>query len=191
MVHLLFTRTFNLPPEDAYSKVNAILAQQRAKVVSEEAPKRICVKHGSIWGATPKSAKKTMELTFTSSPLGTEVTCQSRLSADWVNLTVAGCIFAAALAGVCFWMASDLSALLTGGKAGFWSWLATFNGTVDNSIANILLNLTKGLAVFLFAVIVVEAMVVMYVNRRIDAFAKQVLPEAEAESTEESKKRAV
>jgi hypothetical protein len=191
MVHLLLKRTFNLPAEETYADLKTALTQQRCKTISEEPPNRILVKQGSIWGASSKSAKKTLELTFAGVQSGTEVTCQSRLSADWINFTVVGCVFAAALAGICFWMASDLNAMLTGGKAGFWAWLATFNGTVDDSVAHVLLNLTRGLAVFLFVVIVVEAVVVVYADRGIDVVAKEIFSEAEAKSTADASKKPV
>ena len=129
MVHWLLKRTFNLEIDKAYADLKASLVQKGCKIVSEKPPKHLVVRQGSLWGMSPTSAKKTVDMSFTPADSGTQVTFSSRLSSDWKNMTIIGCALAAVLVGLCLWMALDLTAFMNTGKANFWSWLASVNGT--------------------------------------------------------------
>jgi hypothetical protein len=173
MVHWLLKRTFSVEIDKAYAELKASLAEKGCKIISEDPPKRILVKQGSLWGMLPTSAKKTVDVTFKAVDSGTEVTCSSRLSSDWKNLTMVGCALAAVLVGLCLWMALDLTSFMVTGKPTFWSWLATVNGNLDFAVAQAFVNLTKALAVFLSVVIVLEIAVAVYAYAGIDRFAKK------------------
>ncbi len=80
---------------------------------------------------SPVTAKKTMEVNFMAVEIGTQVKCTSKLSSDWKNIALIGCALAAVLVAVCGWMALDLNDFMVSGKASFWSWLATINGSPD------------------------------------------------------------
>ena len=60
-------------------------------------------------------------------------------------------------------------------KPSFWSWLATVNGNVDFQVAQAFVNLTKDLAVFLSAIILLEIVIVVYAQAKIDKFAERTL----------------
>ncbi len=169
----MLKRTFNLEIDKAYADLKSTLIQRGCKIVSEEAPKHLVAKQGSLWGMSPATAKKTVDVAFTSADSGTEVASVSRISSDWKNLTIVGCALAAVLVGVCLWMALDLTAFMSTGKASFWSWLAAVNGNVDVSAAQAFVNLTKALAVFLSLIIVLEIAVFVYTYRGIDKFAQE------------------
>jgi hypothetical protein len=173
MVHWLLKRTFNLETEEAYENVKTCLVQKGCKIVSEEPPKHLVVKQGSLWGMSPITAKKTVDLAFVSVDSGTQVASSSHLSSDWKNLTIVGCALAAVLAGLCLWMALDLTTFISNGKASFWSFLASVNGNVDVSVAQSFVNLTKGLAVFLLLIIVLEAAIAAYAYKGIDKFIQK------------------
>lgn len=160
------------------------LAEKGCKTVSEDPPKHLLVRHGSLWGVSPATAKKELDFTFTPLDSGTEVTCSSRLNSDWKNLTIIGCALAAVLVGVCFWIAVDVSAFMISGKPTFWSWLASVNGMVDTTAAQTLVNLTKALALFLSVVTVLDIAVAAFTYKKIDDFARAVL---DALSKSESK----
>jgi hypothetical protein len=172
MVHWLLKRTFSLEIDKAYSALKASLAEKGCKIISEDPPKHILVEQGSLWGMSPTTAKKTVDVTFKAVDSETQVTCSSRLSSDWKNLTMVGCTLAAVLVGLCLWMALDLSMFMATGKHTFWSWLATVNGNVDFAVAQAFVNLTKVLAVFLSVIIVLEIAVVAYAYAEIDRFAQ-------------------
>ena len=171
----LLERTVNLKIEDAFTKLKAILVEKGCRVVSEEEPKQICFKQGSLWGVLPKTSKKTVNVTFEPINGGTHVKCISLLSSDWKNITLIGCALAFVLVGVCVWMATDLSSTLTSHVPGFWGWLVTVEGTVDAMAAQAFINLTWGLAAFLLFIILLEAAIVVYVHSKIDAFADDAL----------------
>jgi hypothetical protein len=173
MVHWLLNRTFSLEIDKAYADLKAALAEKGCKIISGDPPKHIIVKQGSLWGMSPTTAKKTVDVTFKAVDSGTQVTCSSRLSSDWKNLTVVGCALAAGLVGLCLWMALDLSMFMVTGKPTFWSWLATINGNVDFVVAQALVNLTKALAVFLSVIIALEIAVSVYAYAGIDRFAQR------------------
>ena len=48
----------NLKIEETYPKFKAALTAKDCKVISEEAPNQTCFKQGSLWGISPKTAKK-------------------------------------------------------------------------------------------------------------------------------------
>jgi hypothetical protein len=172
---LLLERTVNLEIEQTYSNLKATLVKKGCKVLSEETPRQIIVKQGSLWGISPKTAKKTVNINLTQVDCETHVTCSSKLSSDWKNLTIIGCILAFALVGVYIWMANDLTAFMVTHEQSFWSWIITVDGNVNLQAGQALVNLTWGLAVFLSVTILLEAVIVVYARSKIDTFARETL----------------
>lgn len=170
---LLLEQTVNLKAEETYANLKAALLERGCTVVSEQPPAQILVKQGSLWGIMPKTAKKNINIKLTPADSGTRVSCSSKLSADWKNITLVGCALAAVLVGVCVWIASDLSAFMVTGAASAWSWIVA--GAVDLAAGQAFVNLAWGLAVFLLVVILLEGAVVGYVDSRIDVFAQEAL----------------
>lgn len=171
----MLERTVGLEIDKTYVDLKAVLVEMGCRVIFEEPPKQILVKQGSLWGITPRTAKKTINYNLTSVGSGTQVTCSSKLSSDWKNLTVIGCASAVILVGLCLWMALDLDAFLASGKANYWSWIATIEGNVSFQIGQTFANLTKVLAVFLSVIIILEAVIAVYVHARLNKFAEQTL----------------
>ena len=155
--------------------MKAILVEKGCKVISEQEHRQICSRQGSLWGVLPKTAKKTVNVTFKPIDGGTNVKCKSALTSDWKNITLIGCALALVLVGVCLWMASDLNATLVSHLPGFWGWLITVQGNVNVVAAQAFIKLTWGLAAFLSGIILVEAAIVVYVRSRIDAFTEDAL----------------
>jgi hypothetical protein len=172
---LLAERTVSLEIEEAYADLKAALVEKGCKILSEEPPRQILVKQGSLWGMSPKTAKKTVDINLASVDSGTRVTCSSKLASDWKNITAVGCVLAFVLVGVCLWMATDLSAFMVTHEPSFWSWLVTVEGNVDLQASQTLVNLTWGLAVFLSVVILLEIAIVVYVYSKINTFAEETL----------------
>jgi hypothetical protein len=171
----LLERTIKSPIDKAYTDLKAALLDRGGKVVSESAPNQLVVRQGSLWGASPKTAKKIIKADLSSNESVTNVKCTSRLSSDWKNITIVGCIFAAVLAAICVWIALDLNAFMVSLKPSFWSWLITVDGAADLQVGAAFVNLAKTLAVFLTIVIVFEAAVYVYAGRKIDGFADETL----------------
>ena len=168
----MLKRTVSLEIDEAYEDLKAVLLEKDCKVISEEPPKQISVKQGSLWGISPRTAKKTIDVNFEPVDSGTQVTFSSRLGSDWKNLTIVGCALAAVLVCLCLWITFDLEAFMVTQKPSFWSWLATVNGSVDFHVGQAIVNLTKSLAVFLSVIILLEIAIVIYVHARIDRFAE-------------------
>ncbi len=162
-----------------YADLKAALTKDGSKILSEQAPKQLLVKHGSLWGMTPITAKKTITLNLAPVDSGTQVKYTSKLSSDWKNITLIGCAFAAILLAFCVWMALDLDAFMASGKASFWSWLATFNGRPDLQVGQNFVNLTGALTAFLLAIIILEVVEVIYVRGRIDRFMERTIRKLE------------
>ncbi len=168
-------RTVGLEIEEAYADLRAVLVKKGCKVLSEETPRQILVKQGSLWGMSPRTAKKTVNIDLASVDSGTRVTCSSKLASDWKNITAVGCALAFVLVGVCLWMATDLGAFMVTHEPSFWSWLVTIEPNVDLQAGQAFVNLTWGLAVFLSVVILLEIAIVVYVHSKIDIFAEETL----------------
>lgn len=171
----LLELTVNLKIETAYSKIKTALFEKGSRIVSEEALKQICFRQGSLWGVSPKTAKKIVKVSFEPIDDGTRVSCSSRLASDWKNVTLIGCAFAFVLVALCVWIATDLSMVLDTHQSSFWSWLVMLGSKVNSAAAKTLINLTWVLAVFLSVIIFLEGAIVIYVHSKIDAFAEDVL----------------
>jgi hypothetical protein len=170
-VRWLLERNLSLGIDEAYDELKTALADRGCKIMSELQPKQILVKQGSLWGASPKTAKKTLKVTLVSLDSGTKVTCFSRLSSDWKNLALVGCAFAVVLVGLCLWMALDLSSFIATHKTSFWSWIISANGNIDFQVGQAFVSLTKALSIFLSVIILIEIAVIVYVRAKIDQFA--------------------
>jgi hypothetical protein len=168
-------RTVHLEINKAYSAVKTALTDKGCKVISEQSPNKILLKQGSLWGISPGSAKKKIQVNLESVNSETKVTFSSCLSSDWKNVTLIGCVLAVVLIGLCLWMAFDLNAFLVTRKPSFWSWLVTVNGNVDLQVGQAFVNLAKTLAAFLCFIILLEIAITIYVHSRIDRFTNEIL----------------
>ena len=171
----LFEKTTKLTAQEAYEKIKLFLAQEKGLTISEESPEHILVKQGSLWGISPKTAKKTIDISIQPTNLGTRVVYASKLASDWKNITLIGCIFAAILAGLCLWISTDLSALSVTHPSSTWSWLISNGGYVNSAAQIAFINLTREMAVFLVIIIVVEVAIVVYAKSKIHDYAAKDL----------------
>jgi hypothetical protein len=168
-------RIINLGIDEAFSDLKTALAKKGCRIISDEPPKQIMVKQGSLWGLSPKTAKKNMDFNLKPVDSRTQVTSSSRISSDWKNITLIGCVLAAILVGLCLWMAFDLTSFMVTQKSSFWSWLSTINGNLDMQAGQAFVNLTTALAGFLSLIILLETAITLYVHSRIDQFAEETL----------------
>ena len=171
----LFERTISLEIDKVYAAIRTALIDKGCKIISEQSPNNILIRQGSLWGISPISAKKKIQVNLKSVNSATKITCSSRLSSDWKNITLIGCFLAAMLVGLCLWIAFDLSTSIVTHKTSIWSWLVTANGNIDFQVEQAFVNLTKTLAVFLSAIIFIEIAITVYAHVRIDRFAEQTL----------------
>ncbi|MEM2081288.1 MAG: hypothetical protein QXP44_06545 [Candidatus Bathyarchaeia archaeon] len=160
---------------EAYARLRAILLSKGCKIIAEEPPTSISVQHGSLWGISPRTAKKIVCYRLSPSDSGTCIAYSSSLSSDWKNLTAVGSVLAVVMMAVCWWIAADLEAFMLTQQPSYWSWIATVNGYVDFQVGQMFSGLARGLAVFLALVIGLEAAVAVYAYLRIDVFAEETL----------------
>jgi hypothetical protein len=171
----LLERTVGSKIEETYPNLKAALTANGCKVISEMKPNQIILKQGSLWGISPKTAKKTITVNLEQVNEGTRVKLSSKLASDWKNITIVGCVLAIVLMGLCVWMATDLTALIDTHQSGFWSWLVTVDGNVDLVAAHAFANLTWELTAFLSVILLLEAAIVVYARSKIDAFTEDAL----------------
>ena len=171
----MIERTVGLEIEKAHAELKTLLLQKGCRMEAEELPELISVKQGSLWGISPRTAKKTVTYRLVPVDNGTRITYSTALASDWKKLTIIGTALAVFVASICWWIASDLDAFMTTEQPTYWSWLAIVNGYVDFQTAQILNSLTAMLAVFLAITIVAEVAIAVYAHFRINAFAEETL----------------
>jgi hypothetical protein len=171
----LSQHTVNLNIEDTYQKLKTALIEAGCKVTSESPPSQLSVQQGSLWGVSSRSAKKNLNLTLEPTGEKTTIKYSSKLSSDWKNITIIGCILAFVLAVVCVWMATDLGAYLSSDNPGFWSWLITTQSGTEVQAGEAFVHLAWGLAAFLFVIIAAEAVVYVYAGAKIETFAAEIM----------------
>ena len=74
----LLKRTVSVGIDEAYADLKAALVEKGCIIISEEPPKQMLVKQGSLWGMSPGTAKKTIAINFAPVDSGTQVTCSSQ-----------------------------------------------------------------------------------------------------------------
>jgi hypothetical protein len=172
----LLERTFGLEIGKAYAELKALLLRKGCRLTAEESPTLIVVKQGSLWGISPRTAKKTVTCRLAPADSGTQITCFSSLASDWKNLTVIGTALAVLVASLCWWIAADLGWSVTMRQSSYWSWLVTVDGDyIDFQVAQMLVGVTRMLAVFLVIIIIVEVAVAVYAYFEINEFAEETL----------------
>lgn len=171
----MFELDVNLDGEKTFDSLRELLFQKGCRELAQEPPTSISVKQGSLWGVSPKTAKKTIE--FHLSPAGskTHITVNSSLSEDWKNLTIIGSILSVIMAAFCLWISLDLQGFVTSGLPSLWSWIAS-SGDLVNVQATLWFAIVTGwLGVFLMAAVLLECIVYAYAKSQIDIFAKETL----------------
>ena len=116
----MLERTVSLETEKAYSKLKTILLEKDCKIANEEPPRQISIKHGSLHGVSPKSAKKLVIYHLFRHKSGTRIVSYSSISSDWAKLTLGGNIIAGFVAAMFWWIASDIAILVNNGETRFW-----------------------------------------------------------------------
>jgi hypothetical protein len=164
-----------MPIADAYEDLKTHLQHEGCKFLSEKAPTELIVRQGLLWGLAPQNAKKVVTCTLSETGSETKISCNSKLSKDWVNITVIGIAFSIVLVGVCVWISLDLAYFLDTGLTTSWSWIASSGTYIDYNAGEYVVGLTHMLAGFLTAVILAETGILFYARSRADLFIKEVM----------------
>ena len=170
----MIEKIVGLDVEKTYAKLKAVLSESGCKIVSEQPPASVSVIQGSVWGISPKNAKKTVTFTLSSNGPECKISASSRIAPDWTKLAVAGIVLSAFVALLCLWIGLDLQAFATRSELSFWSWIVT-GSSIGLVLANLIAKLSFGLAVFLTVVIVLEVFVMFHANRNVDTWATECL----------------
>ena len=166
----MLDRTVSLGITEAYLKLKETLASKGCRTVSEDPPNSIVAVQGSLWGITPTNAKKTLSYNLIPVNSATQVTCSSRLSSDWKNLTLIGTALSIIVVGFCLWVSVDLDAFMVTRQTSFWSSIIAVNNYVDLQLGAAFTNLMKTLALFLSVMIAAEAVIALNAQRKVDGF---------------------
>lgn len=170
----MLERVFDLTVQETYKKIRTALAEAKCSNIIEDPPKQIVAMQGSLWGISPQTAKKIVKIDLEPENNVTKIVCISKLSSDWKNVTLIGCLMTIILIVLCLWMAIDLNGFILTNNPSFWSWLV--DGAYVNVLAGrALINLSWGISAFLFIVLVLEAAIVIYAKSKIDSFAEIIL----------------
>jgi hypothetical protein len=153
---------------EAYADLKALLLRKGCKVVAEKPPTFISVKQGSLWGISPRTAKKVVSYRLSPVDSGTRISCSSSLASDWKNLTIIGSALAVLVMALCWWIAADLEAFMITQEPNYWSWIGMVDSYIDFQTGQML-------TVFLAIIIALEAVIAVYAHFRINAFAEENL----------------
>ena len=159
----------------AHADLKAFLLRKGCKVVAEEPPTFISVKQGSLWGISPRTAKKVVRYRLSPVDSGTRISCSSSLASDWKNLTIIGSTLAVLVIALCWWITADLEVFMITQEPSYWSWIVMVDSYIDFQTGQMLVSLTRMLVVFLAIITAIEAVIAVYAHFRINAFAEEIL----------------
>ena len=172
---LLPERIIDAHIEETYEKTKTLLIGKGCTVVSEEPSRQFAVRQGSLWGLSPRTAKKNIKLSFEANGIKTSIKYSSKLAQDWKNVTLVGCVLAFLIAVLCVWMATDLGKFMATGDQSFWGWIITSGDQIEFLAGEAFINLAYGLTAFLSVIIVLEIAVVVYARSKIEEFIEEAL----------------
>jgi hypothetical protein len=171
----LLEREVDLAIGEVYRDWKTLMLEKGCVVIAEEPPKSISVRQGSVWGLSPRTAKKVINCRLSSVGSSTRMAVSSSLAADWKNLTIIGSVLSIVVATVCWWISADLSGFIATQQPSFWSWIATSGGFSNLEAAQSFAVLTQVLAVFLVTIVLLEIIIFAHAKSRVDVFAEETL----------------
>jgi hypothetical protein len=171
----LFEKNVVLGLSDVYSKLKASLIKNGCKIVAEEVPTQISIVQGSVWGVSPKAAKKNINFRLSESEGKTHVLGSSVWTQGYKMLTLVGSVLSATLLLLCVWIFLSINSYISTFKTNYWSWLASSQGFMNLQKAHLFINLTEVIVVFLAISLIAEIIVVAFAHSKIDSFALETL----------------
>jgi hypothetical protein len=175
-------RLVNLQIKEIYSKVKQFLMERDYPIILDEPYTCLSIKQGSIWGILPRTAKKKINYSFSSIQSKTSIHFSSSFASEWKKLTVIGYVFSFFLVGLTLWINMDLENYILTGNADFWSWIVTSANSADFSSAQSFSDVTRILALFLILVVLVETVLVIYSQFKINDIAEEILNQIDRET---------
>ncbi len=168
-------RIVNLKINEVFGKLKQLIILKGYSILNEESPSILTIKQGSIWGMTPRTAKKIV--TFNLQPLKSETSIKfsSKFASKWKNLTIAGYVLSSFLILLSLWITLDLELSLLNRAPSFWSWIATYANTINFSALQSFSFLSKILIFFLIAILLIESIIVIYSYLKINLIAEETL----------------
>jgi hypothetical protein len=154
-----------------YIQLKQLLSKNKCQIINENPPTAITVVQGSIWGTTPKTAKKTITFTVSQGANGANINSIAQLTSSYIQFTLVGIVFSLVLLALCTWIAVNLQ---TAAQTSVWSWLVQINGQLNTDNAKAFANLTGFLAAFLAGTLGLEAYILWKVRAGIAAFAENL-----------------
>ena len=168
-------RIVNLKINEVFGKLKQLIILKGYSILNEESPSILTIKQGSIWGMTPRTAKKIV--TFNLQPLKSETSIKfsSKLAPKWKNLTIAGYVLSSFLILLSLWITIDLELSLLNRAPSFWSWIATYANTINFGALQSFSFLSKILFFFLIVILLIESIIVIYSYLKVNLIAEETL----------------
>jgi len=168
-------RIVNLKINEVFGKLKQLIILKGYSILNEESPSILTIKQGSIWGMTPRTAKKIV--TFNLQPLKSETSIKfsSKLAPKWKNLTIAGYVLSSFLILLSLWITIDLELSLLNRAPSFWSWIATYANIINFSALQSFSFLSKLLFFFLIVILLIESIIVIYSYLKVNLIAEETL----------------
>jgi hypothetical protein len=168
----LFERIVALDAEKAYSELKNQLFRQNSKLIIDEPPQHLVVEQGSLFGLTPKGAKKRIECHFHPQGDHTRIVAKTSLSSNWKKVTCLGYLIGAVCIALAILLAFTVQAIAT--QPYFLSIFTEF-GSYNYSQLQLIANMLWGLAIFLVSILSVNIIADLLIYRRKDSLIEETL----------------
>jgi hypothetical protein len=168
-------RIVNLKIKEAFEKLKQLIILKSYSILNEESPSILTIKQGSIWGISPRTAKKIVTFNLQPVKSGTSIKYSSKFAPKWKNLTIAGDLLSSFLILLSLWITIDLELSLLNRAPSFWSWIATYANIITFSALQSFSFLAKLLFFFLIVILLVESVIVIYSYLNVNLIAEETL----------------
>ena len=168
-------RIVNLKINEVFGKLKKLIILKGYSILNEESPSILTIKQGSIWGISPRTAKKIIKFNLQPLKSETKIFFSSKLAPKWKNLTLVGYVLSSFLILLSLWINIDLEISLLHRTPSFWSWIATYSNTINFSILQSFSFLAKLLFFFLIVILFFESIIVIYSYLNLNLIAEETL----------------
>ena len=167
--------TVNLKIKVVFANLKQLILLKGYSIIKEESPSNLTFEQGSIWGISPRTAKKIVTFNLQELKSNTRITFSSKLAPKWKNLTIGGYVASIFLGFLSLWITLDLENSILTENPSFWSWVATYANTINFTALQSFSNLSKLLFFFIIIVLLVESVIVIYSYFKINIIAEETL----------------
>ena len=164
-----------LAPDEAFQELKKALLKEKAKIIEEESPSKLVVKHGSWLEYSPKTLQKIIRFNLIAEGPKTRIVSNTQWKTSSMALAVLSLIGLPIMGTFLLWLAWDIKAYVEGLRSTFAGWLAERLGYIGFTYLLRMAQTIEILAFITFAISIIALVHTIYLYSKREEFTKEIL----------------